>query len=72
MAASGFSDKKLLEYPYNPPGWMPNERDGLLKQPFIHNKGTITVPNKPGLGLNLNYFFLFNIYFYLFYLKILL
>jgi len=24
MAASGFSDKKLLEYPYNPPGWMVN------------------------------------------------
>jgi len=34
MAAAGFKDVKPLEFPYNPPGWTVEGRDGILKKPF--------------------------------------
>jgi len=54
MAASGFGDKKALEYPYNPPGWTIEGRDGLLTEPFQHTRGYLDVPTKPGLGIELD------------------
>jgi D-galactarolactone cycloisomerase len=54
MAASGFADEKPLEYPYNPPGWTIEGRDGVLREPFRHQRGTVTVPDRPGLGIDLD------------------
>lgn len=54
MAASGFADKKELEYPLNPPGWVPEARDGILKQPFVHDRGELDVPTSPGLGFEID------------------
>jgi L-alanine-DL-glutamate epimerase-like enolase superfamily enzyme len=54
MAASGFADDKELEYPYNPPGWMPEARDALLRTPFMHRNGEIQVPSLPGLGFEID------------------
>ncbi len=54
MAAAGFADEKELEFPLDPPGWTVQGRDGLLEQPFHHDRGTVTVPNAPGLGISLN------------------
>jgi D-galactarolactone cycloisomerase len=54
MAASGFADKKTLEYPYNPPSWTVPKRDALLTQPFQHTKGTLTPPSRPGLGFQID------------------
>ena len=54
MAASGFADDKELEYPINPPGWTPEARDSMLTEPFLHDKGTLRVPDKPGLGIEIN------------------
>ena len=54
MAASGFADERELEYPYDPPGWVPEARDAMLEQPFVHNKATIDVPDKPGLGFEID------------------
>lgn len=51
MAASGFADQKDLEYPFNPPSWTVEARDGILVTPFVHDKGTIITPNAPGLGI---------------------
>ena len=53
-AAAGFADSKELEYPYNPPGWTIEGRDGLLREPFHHDRGTIDVPTAPGLGIELD------------------
>jgi L-alanine-DL-glutamate epimerase-like enolase superfamily enzyme len=40
-----------LEYPYEPPGWVPAARDGLLAEPIEADaQGTIAVPEVPGLG----------------------
>lgn len=47
--------KHPLEYPYEPPGWVPEARDGLLAEPIVaDNDGTIAVPEAPGLGIVLD------------------
>lgn len=47
--ASGMGDGHL-EYPLDPPGWMPEARDAMLEEPFIHDKATLPPPDSPGLG----------------------
>ena len=54
MAASGFAEEKALEYPFNPPGWTVEARDGILSQPFYHADGYLTTPNAPGLGFTID------------------
>ncbi len=54
VAAGGFAAEKELEYPLNPPGWTVEGRDGLLKKPFHHDRGTLKVPSEPGLGIELD------------------
>lgn len=54
MAASGFADEKDLEYPLDPPGWIPEARDSMLSAPFVHEKGTLRVPETPGLGIEID------------------
>ena len=51
MIASGFGDTKELEYPIDPPGWVPEARDAMLETPFVHDKGNLAVPTGPGLGI---------------------
>ena len=53
-AAAGFADEKDLEYPYNPPSWTVEGRDGILAEPFHHDKGWVQVPTKPGLGIEID------------------
>ncbi|RLB65566.1 MAG: mandelate racemase/muconate lactonizing enzyme family protein [Deltaproteobacteria bacterium] len=53
-AASGFSDVKPLEYPFNPPGWTIEARDAILEDPFYHHRGKLNLPVGPGLGFRIN------------------
>ncbi len=48
--ASGFTDG-TLEYPYDPPGWVPEGRDAMLEEPLDHDKATLAPPQNPGLGI---------------------
>jgi L-alanine-DL-glutamate epimerase-like enolase superfamily enzyme len=44
-----------IEYPYEPPGWIPEVRDGLLADPIqVGADGTVAVPDVPGLGIELD------------------
>jgi D-galactarolactone cycloisomerase len=44
-----------IEYPYEPPGWIPEARDGLLVEPIrVTPDGTVGVPDAPGLGIELD------------------
>ena len=54
FAASGFAEEKELEYPISPPGWTVEARDGISETPFSHDKGTLTVPDRPGLGFEID------------------
>jgi L-alanine-DL-glutamate epimerase-like enolase superfamily enzyme len=46
--------EKPLEYPYDPPGWVPEGRDAMLEQPFLHERGRLRVPEAPGLGFTVD------------------
>ena len=54
MAASGFAGEKELEYPYDPPAWVEEARDGILERPFVHRRGEIELPTSPGLGFTID------------------
>jgi D-galactarolactone cycloisomerase len=44
-----------IEYPYEPPGWVPKARDGILAEPiYVASDGTVAVPDAPGLGIKLD------------------
>jgi D-galactarolactone cycloisomerase len=44
-----------IEYPYEPPGWIPEARDGLLAEPIgVAADGTVAIPDGPGLGIELD------------------
>ncbi len=44
-----------IEYPYEPPGWVPEARDGILAEPIhVAPDGTIVVPDVSGLGIELD------------------
>lgn len=52
---AAFPRKTYLEYPYEPPGWIPSSRDAILKSPIeVSSRGTIAVPDIPGLGIEIN------------------
>ena len=54
FAASPFRDDTLLEYPINPPGWVPAARDGVLREPWLHDRGMLQLPTRPGLGFEID------------------
>lgn len=40
------------EFPYDPPGWVPQARDAMLAEPLgIDKDGYVRVPDAPGLGV---------------------
>ncbi len=44
-----------IEYPYEPPGWVPEARDGILAEPIrVDSNGTVAVPGAPGLSIQLD------------------
>jgi L-alanine-DL-glutamate epimerase-like enolase superfamily enzyme len=44
-----------IEYPYEPPGWVPEARDGILAKPIrVAPDSTVAVPDAPGLGIELD------------------
>jgi L-alanine-DL-glutamate epimerase-like enolase superfamily enzyme len=49
-AASPWREDGLLEYPLDPPGWVPEVRDGVLAEPWRHERGSLRLPSAPGLG----------------------
>jgi D-galactarolactone cycloisomerase len=44
-----------IEYPYEPPGWVPEARDGIMAEPIrVAEDSTVAVPDAPGLGIELD------------------
>lgn len=54
FAASPGREAMRLEYPLDPPGWVPEARDGLLRAPWTHENGELEVPDRPGLGCEID------------------
>ena len=49
-----FGGEKPLEYSYDPPGWIPEARDAMFEQPFLHDRARLAVPSAPGLGFEIS------------------
>ncbi|MCP4201206.1 MAG: mandelate racemase/muconate lactonizing enzyme family protein [bacterium] len=54
FAASPRHGEARIEYPFDPPGWVPEARDGLLTEPWLHHQGEIRLPQRPGLGFDID------------------
>lgn len=54
FAASPGRESKRLEYPFDPPGWLPAGRDALLVEPWNHERGKLKIPQRPGLGFEID------------------
>lgn len=54
FAASHSRDIAWLEYPLDPPGWIPERRDAPLMTPWTHDKGMLELPTLPGLGFEID------------------
>ncbi|MEX1309705.1 MAG: mandelate racemase/muconate lactonizing enzyme family protein [Candidatus Sulfomarinibacteraceae bacterium] len=53
-AFAAYPERKILEYPYEPPGWVPTARDAILAEPIIATGGVVSVPQEPGLGIHID------------------
>ncbi len=53
--AAASPEREALEFPYEPPAWIPKYRDALMQEHFmIDSEGFITIPDKPGLGFEID------------------
>ncbi|HET9168666.1 MAG TPA: mandelate racemase/muconate lactonizing enzyme family protein [Actinospica sp.] len=53
--AAGVGGGPFVEFPYDPPAWTPRERDFMLAEPVdIDPDGFLTVPQRPGLGVEID------------------
>jgi D-galactarolactone cycloisomerase len=51
----GVGGGPYLEFPYDPPGWIPERRDFMLAEPLrIDSDGCLRLPLAPGLGVELD------------------
>jgi len=55
FSASKSRNTLLFEYPYHPPSWTPEVRDAILESPFIQKNGKVKIPDKHGLGFEINW-----------------
>ena len=53
--AAGVGGGPFIEVPYDPPGWTPERRDGMLVEPIRPDRdGMLRVPSAVGLGITLD------------------
>lgn len=56
QVAAGVGAAPYLEFPYDPPTWTPERRDFMLTEPLdIDSAGCLRVPNRPGLGTEIDF-----------------
>jgi len=53
-AFAAWEKSGYLEYPFEPPGWIPEFRDGIIPPIEVNPDGTVDVPQEPGLGLRID------------------
>jgi len=53
-AFAAWERRTRIEYPYEPPGFVPAAREGIMPPIEVNTDGTIDVPQAPGLGLQID------------------
>ena len=52
--AGALSNCPFLEFPYDPPAWTIEARDRFLRHEIKPNLGYVSIPNRPGLGVDVD------------------
>jgi D-galactarolactone cycloisomerase len=53
--SAAVSNAPFIEFPYDPPTWTPARRDFILPATTQARQGTVTLPDKPGLGVAIDW-----------------
>jgi L-alanine-DL-glutamate epimerase-like enolase superfamily enzyme len=53
--AAACSNAPFVEYAYDPPNWTPERRDFMLPSPIVAEDGWVTLPDAPGLGVEIDW-----------------
>ncbi|MFO7688984.1 MAG: mandelate racemase/muconate lactonizing enzyme family protein [Cryobacterium sp.] len=53
-AFAAWERRGVLEYPFEPPGFVPAAREGIMPPVEVAADGTIAVPQSPGLGVEID------------------
>lgn len=53
--AAACSNAPFVEYPYDPPNWTPERRDFILPKPIVAEDGWVSLPEAPGLGVDIDW-----------------
>ena len=52
---AGVGGGPFIEFPYDPPGWTPERRDFMLREPIRPDRdGVLRLPQRPGIGVELD------------------
>ena len=55
QVCAGVGGGPYIEFPFDPPGWTPERRDFMLREPVtVESDGMVVVPDRPGLGIELD------------------
>ena len=49
------SNCPFVEFPYDPPAWSIEVRDRFLKSPIVPRDGFVKIPDKPGIGVEVDW-----------------
>lgn len=53
--AAASPHREAIEFPYEPPAWIPKYRDAIMQEHFMIDKeGCVQIPDKPGLGFEID------------------
>ena len=55
QASAALANAPFIEFPYSPPTWTPERRDFILPRPILAENGIVTLPDKPGLGVEIDW-----------------
>ncbi len=55
QVSAAVSTAPFIEFAYDPPTWTPQRRDFILPEPIQAENGIVTLPDKPGLGVDIDW-----------------
>ena len=53
-AFAAWEKRERIEFPFEPPGLLPQYREGIIPPVEVASDGTIAIPQEPGLGVNID------------------
>jgi L-alanine-DL-glutamate epimerase-like enolase superfamily enzyme len=53
--AAACGNAPFVEFPYDPPGWTPERRDFVPREPIVARDGYVTLSDAPGLGADIDW-----------------